>query len=74
MVPISFCRWLIPELRAVWNKILEDILDTQFVSDQDIVSWKLEGKGKFFVKSTYNALTCFEGGPHLNIFRKERFL
>ncbi|CAD6256778.1 unnamed protein product [Miscanthus lutarioriparius] len=41
----GFLRWLIPKLRAVWNKILEDILDTQFVSDQDIVSWKLEGKG-----------------------------
>jgi hypothetical protein len=41
---------------------MEDILETQFVSDQDIVSWKLEGRGKFSVKSTYNALTCFEGG------------
>jgi hypothetical protein len=62
LIPISFCRWLTSELRVEWDNIMKDILETQLVSEHDSVSWKLEARGNFSVKSTYNALTCFEGG------------
>jgi hypothetical protein len=47
LVPITFSRWLTDELRAEWNKIMEDISQTQLISEQDRVIWKLESKGKF---------------------------
>jgi hypothetical protein len=44
------------------------------VSEHNIVFWKLENKGKFSVKSTYNALT-YSKGVHLSkISRRGRFL
>lgn len=49
---------------------MNDVLETQLMPEQDIVSWKLESKGKFSVKSTYNALTCSEGGPSFKYIRK----
>lgn len=33
LVPISFCRWLTPGLRTEWDKIMEDVLETQLVSE-----------------------------------------
>jgi hypothetical protein len=62
LIPLSFSRWLTSELRDEWDKIMKDILETQLVSEHDIVFWKLENKGKFSVKSTYNALTYSKGG------------
>jgi len=62
MTHISFYRWLTHELRNEWDKILEDICETNLVAKNDKVLWKLESKGICSVKSTYNALTCSEGG------------
>jgi hypothetical protein len=63
-VPISFCRF---DQRDEWNKIKENIFDTLLLFDQDTVSWKLECRDNFSVKSTYNALTCYspESANHL---------
>lgn len=52
LVPILFSRWLTDDLNADWNKIIDDIFQTQLTSDEDRVVWKLEKKGTFSVKST----------------------
>jgi hypothetical protein len=41
---------------------MKDILEIQLVSEHDTILWKLESRGKFSIKSTYNALTSSEGG------------
>jgi hypothetical protein len=74
LIPISFCRWLTSELRNKWDNIMKDILEIQLVSEHDTVLWKLESRGKFSVKSTYNALTSSEGVLLLEIFGKGRSL
>jgi hypothetical protein len=53
---------------------MKDILETQLVSEHDSVSWKLEARGKFSMKSTYNALTCFEGGSSFKNIWKGKIL
>jgi hypothetical protein len=53
---------------------MKDILEIQLVSEHDTVLWKLESRGKFSVKSTYNALTSSEGVLLLEIFGKGRSL
>lgn len=62
IIPITFSRWLTSELRWEWGKILRDTSELHLCDEQDIVSWKLEARGKFSVKSTYNALNSFDGG------------
>jgi hypothetical protein len=64
LVPITFSRWLINDLRNEWNKILTDVLNVQLESESDTICWKLEGNGVFSVQSTYNALTCSDSGPY----------
>lgn len=56
LIPITFSRWLTTKLRCEWGRILSDTSELQLDSDHDIVSWKLESRGKFSVKSMYNAL------------------
>jgi len=53
---------------------MKDILEIQLVSEHDTILWKLESRGKFSVKSTYNALTSSEGVLLLEIFGKGRSL
>jgi hypothetical protein len=54
---------------------MKDILEIQLVSEHDTILWKLESRGKFSVKSTYNALTSSEGGVQLlETFGKGRSL
>lgn len=62
LVPVTFSRWLTDDLRSEWEKILSDISHTQLEFEPDTVCWRLEGKGTFSVKSTYNALTCSDCG------------
>jgi hypothetical protein len=67
---VTFSRWLTTELRYDWGTILNDASKVQLGSAHDIVSWKLESRGKFSVKSTYNALTSSDGGPtHRDIWK-----
>jgi hypothetical protein len=67
---VTFSRWLTTELRYDWGTILNDASKAQLGSAHDIVSWKLENRGKFSVKSTYNALTSSDGGPaHRDIWK-----
>lgn len=63
-IVITFSRWLTPQLNSQWGKILNDVAVFPFMDESDKVSWKLEAKGSFSVKSTYNALTTSDGGPH----------
>jgi hypothetical protein len=62
-IATSFNRHLTPDLKRDWEKILTDIFALNYNHNQDCVSWKLEKKGIFTVKSTYNALTQSETGP-----------
>jgi hypothetical protein len=59
---ITFSRWLTAELGYEWGKIQSDASKSQLDDGHDIASWKLESRGNFSVKSTYNALTCSDGG------------
>ena len=69
---ISFTRWLAPELNQEWGKILNDNSVFQLEDVPDMASWKLENRGKFSVKSTYNALTSSDGGPHFKYIWKAK--
>lgn len=60
LVPITLSRWLTTDLWCEWDKILRDASEFHLIDDSDIASWKLETRGKFYVKSTYNALTSFD--------------
>lgn len=61
-VIITFSRWLTDELRYEWGKILSDVSNIQLDEGPDSAIWKLESKGTFSVKSTYNALTTTDAG------------
>jgi hypothetical protein len=67
---ITFTRWLTPELNQEWDEILKDASVFQLEDEPDMASWKLENIGKFSVKSTYNALTSSDGGPHFKYIWK----
>lgn len=59
---ITFRRWLTDDLRSWWELIIKESSDVQLGIDRDIISWKLESRGKFSVKSTYNAVTSCDYG------------
>jgi hypothetical protein len=61
-VIISFRRWLPRDLRDRWEQIWEDVLSFPRDNDLDVILWSLEKNKKFFVKSTYNALTSSDVG------------
>ena len=62
-IQITFCRWLVDDLKDSWDKIVHDALLFPLSDGQDKIGWKLGNIGRFSVKSTYNALTATEGGP-----------
>jgi hypothetical protein len=63
---ITFRRWLFDDLRTSWNSILQDTINIQVVDRDDTVLWKIGKKGKFTVKSVYDALT----NSHTGIYHK----
>jgi hypothetical protein len=54
---ITFRRWLFDELRVCWNNILHDASVFILSDNTDTVVWKIGKKGRFTVKSVYDALT-----------------
>jgi len=69
-IQITVCRWLVDDLKDSWDKIVHDALLFPLSDGQDKIGWKLGSKGRFSVKSTYNALTTTEGGPAFRHIRK----
>lgn len=61
---VTFSRYLLDDWRKDWMNILVDIHNIQLSDGEDTVSWKLGTKGKFSVKSVYNALTENDVGPY----------
>lgn len=49
---------------------MEKPMATQICDGVDRITWKLEKKGGFSVKSTYNALTSSDGGPNFQYIWK----
>jgi hypothetical protein len=61
-IQISFRRWLPTELRNVWDKIWSLVVAFPLTENPDKILWKWDKKGKFTVKSMYNALTEGDNG------------
>ena len=61
---ITFRRWLFDDLRANWNNILQDTMNFQLIDRDDTILWVLGKKGRFTVKSVYDALTSSTTGVY----------
>lgn len=48
---LSFRRWLSGNFRKTWYQIQTQGQNFVLLSEEDIISWKLEKNGKFSVKS-----------------------
>jgi hypothetical protein len=63
-VQITFRRWLYDELRLAWETIWRNASNFHLSFIDDSVVWLLGKKGKFTVKSVYNALTSSSNGVY----------
>jgi hypothetical protein len=61
---VSFSRWLTNNLLLDWNKIVDDMNNINFITDNDVVLWRFGPQGRFSVRSVYNAMTRNESGPY----------
>lgn len=50
--------------KADWDEIVADAAQYAFQEGDDIISWKFGPKGRFSVKSVYDALSVTENGPY----------
>jgi anaerobic selenocysteine-containing dehydrogenase len=64
-ISFSFRRWLPIELKNIWDKIWALAMSYRLTENKDKILWKWDTKGKFTVKSVYNALTEGESGSYL---------
>jgi hypothetical protein len=53
------------ELRNIWTKIWSLVEAFQLSDNPDRIMWKWDKKGKFTIKSMYNALTEGDNGVYL---------
>jgi hypothetical protein len=61
---VSFTRWLTGNLLLDWNKIVDDMNNINFITDNDVVLWRFGPQGRFSVRSVYNAMIRNESGPY----------
>jgi len=59
---INFTRWLVDNMRLDWNNILRRVEKITLTDEEDVVIWKFDKKGCFFVKSVYKFLTTNDAG------------
>jgi hypothetical protein len=59
---IKFDRWLPPSLFRQWVDIVDQVYSFTFENENDIVSWKWGGKGRYNTKSVYDHLTRNDEG------------
>ena len=71
---VTFSRWLVDGWRDDWLKILDDVVRVDLGEGTNILSWKFGPKGRFSVKSVYDALSDSECGTYHRKIWKSRVL
>jgi hypothetical protein len=59
---VKFDRWLPPCLFEQWVDVVNQVYNFPFKSEDDVISWKWGGKGRYNTKSAYDHLSVGEEG------------